>query len=171
MIIMDWKTQMEQANAEMAKAWSDMQAQMTEAQKQMWAAMAENADKWNGSEMQAAWQQLVSNWQTMTDKTLEMQENGVNGLMGAVKDSPLGQNMGSWGGQMQEMAQQMITSQRTMWDNWFDMLQHADPAATVDVMGANVQGMMKQAQEMAQNVAEAQQAWLKSFTKPFTPEK
>ena len=165
----EWSQQMEEAGERMRWAWADAQGQMRDAQQQMWSSLAEHAESWSGSEMQAAWKQMVANWQEMTDTMLDTRKDGVHAWAAVMRSPNAPEGMAGWADQVEELTNQWVVFQRQSWGNLFKTIGNVEPASALDAVGSNARTLITQWQTMAQSAIQTQQAWMKAWTQPSTP--
>lgn len=165
--MMDWTKQMEEMTQNMTKGWTDAQKQILDAQKKMWASFGGSTGPISGNQVESMWRQAVSNWQQMVDKSLEAQSDLMAAWMESMQSAGMPEPMSVWAEQMRDITRSWTNAQQQMWDNWFQMIGKMEPGMDAAHRNAAAQTMMKQWQEMTQNMLQTQQEWLKSWSKLF----
>lgn len=154
---MDWTQQFE-----------DLTKQWTDAQKKLWKQWADAAPTSNSTQFELLWRQMLTGWQNSVEQMLDAQAEGVRVWVDSLRANQAPADMVRGAEQFHSMTKQWIAGQKQLWSNWFQMAEKLAPNQAFGATGMNMnaQPMFKLWQETAQNMVNAQQEWLKSWTNP-----
>jgi hypothetical protein len=111
------------------------------------------------------WMQALEHWQGAVRSTLDSQGKGMRDWAAQVKQiDGASDEMKQWADQGVEMFSRWSDGQNQLWDQWFDTLRSADPAALGG--GAPSNDLVKTWQNAAERMLSSQQEWLGKMTKP-----
>ena len=150
-----------------SSAASDVYKRQVDAQKQVWSSFSGAAEQMTGGQVDTMWRQTLTNWQQMVDKSLETQGDVMATWMDNLQSAGMPEPMAAWAEQMRAITKNWTAAQQQMWDNWFQVVGKMEPTLDATTMNAAAETMMKQWQEMTQNMLQTQQEWLKNWGNMF----
>ena len=143
---MDWNSSLE----DMTKSWVDMQNQLLSTFN---AGIA-------GAAAPSAWQQSLDAWKAVVDSQLDAQAEWAARW---ASQTPEGPENEAWAAQGQAMQNAWLTSSRQLWTKWFEMTRAMDPGKAGWTGTGTGADSMRAWQDMARQMSEAQNAWLKTW--------
>ena len=145
---MDWNASLE----EMTKSWVDMQNQL----------LSTFSAGMPGAAAPSVWQQTLDTWKSVVDSNLDAQAE-----MAArwAADAPEGPENEAWASRGQALQSAWLATSRQLWGKWFEMARLMEPAKTGWANVGSGADALRGWQDMARQMSEAQNAWLKTWTR------
>ena len=152
--MMDWTKQ----SQEMLQTWTDTQ-------KKMWDGWLQTVQK-SGAPFQnnEIWQKTIETWESTVNSTLSAQSEWMQKWTGTLNSQEnVPDQFVKWAGQTEKMMEQWSSTQKQMWESWFEMMKKADLSKMAETFDAEGKKAFEAWQQSAQKLQETQEQMMKMW--------
>lgn len=153
--MMDWTKQ----SQEMFQTWTDTQKKMWDSWLQ---TMQKGGEPFQNNEI---WQKTIETWENTVNSTISTQAEWMHkwtDTLNSQKNVP--DEFVKWAEQTDRMMDQWNTTQKQLWESWFDMMKKADLSNVSLPFDVESKKAFETWQESAQKIQEAQKQMMKMWS-------